>query len=41
MMGFSRIVHLSPQATRERYFVGRHDGLDEVGRAIQLMHAII
>jgi methyltransferase (TIGR00027 family) len=39
-MGFSRIVHLTPEDARERYFGNRHDGLAE-RRGEQLLKAIV
>jgi methyltransferase (TIGR00027 family) len=39
-MGFSQIVHLTPEAARARYFGNRHDGLKE-RRGEQLMRAIV
>jgi len=38
--GFSKVVHLSPQAAFDRYFVGRYDGLSAL-TAVQLMRAIV
>lgn len=38
--GFSKVVHLSPQAAFDRYFVGRRDGL-VAPTAVQLMRAIV
>lgn len=40
LMGFSRIVHLTPEEARQRYFDGRRDGLRE-RRGEQLMRAIV
>jgi methyltransferase (TIGR00027 family) len=39
-MGFSRIVHLSPEEARKRYFGNRRDGLRE-RRGEQLMRGIV
>jgi len=39
-MGFSRIIHLTPEEARQRYFDGRCDGLRE-RRGEQLMRAIV
>jgi O-methyltransferase involved in polyketide biosynthesis len=40
--GFSNVVHFSPQAAFERYFVGRHDGLGApTAHPVQLMRAIV
>ena len=39
-MGFSRILHLTPEEARQRYFDGRRDGLRE-RRGEQLMRAIV
>jgi methyltransferase (TIGR00027 family) len=39
-MGLSRIIHLTPEAARERYFSNRHDGLTE-RRGEQLMRAVV
>ena len=39
-MGFSRILHLTPEEARERYFYDRRDGLRE-RRGEQLMRAIV
>lgn len=40
LMGFSRILHLTPEEARERYFEGRRDGLRE-RHGEQLMRAIV
>jgi|SRR5215467_6917296 len=39
-MGFSQIVHLTPEEVARRYFRDRHDGLKE-RRGEQLMRAIV
>jgi len=39
-MGFSQVIHLTPEEGRERYFAGRRDGLRE-RRGEQLMRAIV
>jgi hypothetical protein len=39
-MGFTQVVHLTPEEARERYFGNRHDGLKE-RRGEQLMRAIV
>ncbi|HWW85398.1 MAG TPA: class I SAM-dependent methyltransferase, partial [Vicinamibacterales bacterium] len=39
-MGFSQIIHLTPEEAHERYFRNRHDGLTE-RRGEQLMRAIV
>lgn len=39
-MGFSQIIHLTPEEARQRYFDGRRDGLRE-RRGEQLMRAIV
>ena len=39
-MGFSRVVHLSPEQARERYFSNRRDGLRE-RHGEQLMRAVV
>jgi hypothetical protein len=39
-MGFSQIIHLTPEEARECYFANRHDGLKE-RRGEQLMRAIV
>ncbi len=40
--GFSKVVHLPPQAAFNRYFVGRHDGLGApTALPLQLMRAIV
>jgi methyltransferase (TIGR00027 family) len=39
-MGFSRILHLTPEEARQRYFDGRRDGLRE-RRGEQLMRAVV
>jgi methyltransferase (TIGR00027 family) len=39
-LGFSQVVHLTPEEARERYFRHRHDGLAE-RRGEQLMRAIV
>ena len=39
-MGFSQIIHLTPEAARARYFGNRHDGLKERSGE-QLMRAIV
>jgi methyltransferase (TIGR00027 family) len=40
MMGFSQVIHLTPEEARERYFGDRTDGLRE-RRGEQLMRAIV
>jgi hypothetical protein len=39
-MGFSQVVHLTPDEAHERYFGNRADGLEE-RRGEQLMRAIV
>ena len=39
-MGFSHVIHLTPEEARARYFRNRHDGLKE-RRGEQLMRAIV
>jgi hypothetical protein len=39
-MGFSRVIHLTPEEAHERYLKNRHDGLTG-RRGEQLMRAIV
>jgi methyltransferase (TIGR00027 family) len=39
-LGFSQVIHLTPEEIRDRYFAGRRDGLHE-RRGEQLMRAIV